>query len=334
MKPTSKNTAKHFVDKMTLPFTGIAGYSAWGGDAPVYQASASSPVTLPSYIHNKWETTVRVKNHMNGEDVINTLSDTWGAWKHGMGKAEIKNHKNEIEALETQYYQSSDKKKIVGYVRNRTFNVATKGIDTPCINSEYNWNIPNEKLPAIVKLRNLEWDNARVGQRLRIDDSYNIWKKYDFDFYSYKSGNWIGEVSKSPALNGTIRIEYPELRTIGSGQINPVIWFVAERRGSSMRPEYNNPKSEKIEENYIKDVVSFRHEDDKEIKIYPNPFQNYFKVKSPSEDNLLLIDIHGRILLELLIANGISKISTETLSKGVYTVVLIKQNAHFKLIKQ
>lgn len=120
----------------------------------------------------------------------------------------------------------------------------------------------------------------------------------------------------------------------GSGQINPVIWFVAERRGSSMRPEYNNPKSEKIEENYIKDVVSFRHEDDKEIKIYPNPFQNYFKVKSPSEDNLLLIDIHGRILLELLIANGISKISTETLSKGVYTVVLIKQNAHFKLIKQ
>lgn len=76
---------------MTLPFTGIAGYNAWGGDAPVYQTSASSPVTLPSYIHDKWEATIRAKNHINGNDVINTLSNGWGDWKHGNSSMKLNN---------------------------------------------------------------------------------------------------------------------------------------------------------------------------------------------------------------------------------------------------
>src|SRR5690554_5869058 len=131
MKSGHSNSSLSFENKMTLPFTGIAGYSAWGGDAPVYQASASSPVTLPSYIHDKWKTTIRTKNHMNGEDVINTLSDTWGAWKHGMGKGRHEDYTDseDKEAVEIQAYVSSNKELVIGYIRNRTFNVYTEGIN-------------------------------------------------------------------------------------------------------------------------------------------------------------------------------------------------------------
>lgn len=167
-----------FFDKITLPSTGIAGYSAWGGDAPVYQASASSPVTLPSYIHDKWKTTIRTKNHMNGEDVINTLSDTWGAWKQGLEKTHIKfpngpfqNDKPEL--LEQQHYVSSDKSKFTGYVRNRAYNARTRGcsdLTFPSLDFENHFHLPYS----------IPWDSQPILNRLKV---YNLQQGEDYSIH-------------------------------------------------------------------------------------------------------------------------------------------------------
>lgn len=313
------------VRKMPLGFTGVAGFHFWDGRDPKEDGS---------YHTELWKNTFRAQNHMNGNDVINTLSEGGGYWSHGMGRSEIKNHKDETEALETQYYKSNDKKKIVGYVKNRTYNIATMGTDSTCINSIFEWGIDSIKLPSINILRNLQWNDARNGQRLRIDDSYNLMKKYDFDFYSFKTGDWIGSTSKLPSIGGTIKIEYPELTTNGSGQINPVIWFVATRRGTSMMIVNDGPENEDYMANNIEEVLLVNEENAKESKVYPNPFHNFLNVQSSINDNLILTDIHGRVLLEKGITSGFTRVSTGNITNGIYMVNLVEQNIQFKLIKQ
>src|SRR5690554_5933044 len=225
MKPGHSNISLCFGNKMTLPFTGIAGYSAWGGDAPVYQASASSPVTLPSYIHDKWKTTIRTKNHMNGEDVINTLSNTWGGWKHGMGTTHLKistglfsNDKPEL--LEFQNYVSSDKKKFVGYVRNRTYNARTRG----CLNTTFS--DIGEEATYFYTPKSILWNEPPIGERLKISNLQQG-ENYSIHWYSFK--DYI-KTDCLKATNGKIRLEFPILTASTSGTAdNPVLWFVAER---------------------------------------------------------------------------------------------------------
>src|SRR5690554_2409439 len=127
MKPGVRNTDMDIVDKMTLPFTEVAGINTWSGYTPNFLKDENDVVTMPNSTYNMWDNAIRVKNHMNGDDVINTLSDTWGAWKHGMGKAEYKKQLRERYSVEHQYYTSSNKKKAVGYVKNKSFNVYTRG---------------------------------------------------------------------------------------------------------------------------------------------------------------------------------------------------------------
>lgn len=182
MKPTSKNTAKHFVDKMTLPFTSVASYNSWSVFSPFKFTYENDVVTMPDHIYNMWETTIRIKNHMNGEDVINTLSDTWGAWKHAMGTTHLKistglfsNDKPEL--LEFQNYVSSDKKKFVGYVRNRTYNVRPRGcisVTFPELGDRDYFYIPNS----------ISWNEPPIGERLKISNLQQG-ENYSIHWYSF-----------------------------------------------------------------------------------------------------------------------------------------------------
>lgn len=77
---------------------------------------------------------------------------------------------------------------------------------------------------------------------------------------------------------------------------------------------------------------SIRHEFP--LKVYPNPFQNFLNVQSSINDNLILTDIHGRVLLEKGITSGFTRVSTGNITNGIYMVNLVEQNIQFKLIKQ
>ncbi|WP_133122081.1 hypothetical protein [Brumimicrobium salinarum] len=165
---------------MKLPFIGIAGYNSWPGYTPFKFTHENDNVTMAPHIYDMWKTTIRVKNHMNGEDVINTLSDTWGGWKHGMGKAENDGIFKKY-AVEQQNYISSNKKMAVGYVYNRTYNVKTRGIGSPCsnINMDPKYNTP----------RNTEWNYVKNSEQLRVTN-LKTHTKYRIYWYSaFRAGD-------------------------------------------------------------------------------------------------------------------------------------------------
>lgn len=336
MKPTSKNTAMHFVDKMTLPFTGIAGFNAWGGDAPVYQASASSPITLPSYIHDKWETTVRVKNHMNGEDVINTLSDTWGAWKQTLRKGHHEDFKSSInkEAVEMQAYISSNKELVVGYIRNRTFNVYTQGINgSKCKDIGYDNNGGVKDYSPINKELNILWDKIKNSEQIKVD-GVKILKTYIIDFYSLN--DYISTDNKLSSIGGKLKLRYPELYIEEPWQNRPVIWFVAKIEG------YNGMmKNDNLEEDYLvvlSDSLLDIHNDSLSQKyslnVHPNPFDNFIIIESLVDDEILIQDPSGRITLKQKVSKGKNRIRTERLTNGIYFIHFNKQSQNFKIIKR
>src|SRR5690554_3185276 len=322
MKPGHSNISLCFGNKMTPPFTGIAGYSAWGGDAPVYQASASSPVTLPSYIHDKWEATLRVKNHINGNDVINTLSNGWGDWKHGKEKTHIKfpdglfqNDKPEL--LEQQHYVSSDKSKFTGYVRNRTYNARTRGcsdLTFPSLDFENHFHLPYS----------IPWDSQPILNRLKV---YNLQQGEDYSvhWYSFKTGSYI-KTDCQKATNGNLRLEFPILTASYNGtNDNPVVWFVAERSNCNQNKSLINEDSISIRKNssYLS----------QENSIYPNPFDDYFIVNSLEDDVFMLQAMEGTIIGKYSVLKGENKINIG-LPSGIYIGRLLNQSMNFKIIKR
>src|SRR5690554_6192317 len=323
------NYTQHVVDKMTLPFTGIAGFNAWGGDAPVYQASASSPVTLPSYIHDKWKTTIRTKNHMNGEDVINTLSNTWGGWKHGMQKSKlfiITVHDN-VDAIEQQYYMASNKEKVVGYVRNRTYNVHTKRINSDC-------DLDFGDIEPIDDLENIKWNDIRlpIDRRLSIGN-LKTKKEYKIDYYSFKTGNYISTQCTKTSNDGKLQLEYPDLNS-SKNPLNPVVWYVIyEESCNSGMQQQNN--SDEVEEGLNRtQLLNNKSERIANLNVHPNPFQSQIVIQSFQKDQMVIKSIDGKVVGTYIIDKEITKINTNRLSNGMYLLTFMNQNQTFKLIKQ
>lgn len=73
MKTNKANYTQPPVDMMALGFTGVAGFNNWPG----YQLDLNY-----NYEHF-WKPLLRVQNHLNGDDVINILSEGGGKWGVG-----------------------------------------------------------------------------------------------------------------------------------------------------------------------------------------------------------------------------------------------------------
>src|SRR5690554_1896057 len=333
MKSGHSNSSLSFENKMTLPFTGIAGYSAWGGDASVYQASACSPVTLPCYIHDKWNTTIRTKNHMNGVDVINTLSNTWGAWKHGMEKGRNKDS-NQVEAVEMQAYISSNKELVVGYVRNRTFNVYTEGVNnSDCKQIGYDNNGGVKDYSPIDSLTNFHWDDVRNSEQIKVD-GVKILKTYNVDFYNLNQ--YISTDNKLSSIGGKLKLRYPELYIEEPWQNRPVVWFVAKIEGYNEMIQSSDITEgilEALSERLLANAQDTLYREYL-LNVHPNPFEDYLTIESPVNDEITIQEASGRIVLKQKISKGKNRIQTRELTNGMYFVHFVDKSQTFKLIKE
>jgi hypothetical protein len=314
MKPANKNITLRSVDEMTLGFTGVAGFHFWDGRDPELDGS---------YHTDLWKNTFRAQNHMDGNDVINTLSDTWGGWSHGMETTFLKistgvfsNDKPEL--LEQQNYVSSDKTKFVGYVKNRSYNVRTRGC------SNITFQIPYA--PQFYIPRSITWVAPPTLKRLKIDGLQNG-EHYSILWYSFINGDYM-KTDCLKATNGNIRLEFPILTASSSGTMdNPVLWFVAQKSSCNQNKSANLDDSTKT----IPDRGQMNEL--KHNMIYPNPFKDYFIVISQQADIFILQSLEGTIIGEFKVGKGETRI-TKILSIGLYIGRLQKQSQTFKIIKQ
>ncbi len=309
-----------FEREMPLGFTGVAGFHFWDG---------SSPKEDNTYHTELWKNTFRAQNHMNGYDVINTLSDTWGGWKHGMGKAEYDGILRERYSVEHQYYTSSNKKKSVGYVRNRSFNVYTRGNSgTSCSSIDFD-NVATESP------RNTEWNDVYMPKRLRVNN-LKTHTEYNLDWYSnnqYIKTDCI-ETNKKDG-NWGITLEYPELTVSHTGSNDlPVVWYVVYQQPCNSGMAQQDDIEEAEESVNRKQLLNTQKNNKTILNVHPNPFQNQISIQSSQKDQLIIKSVEGKVINVFEIEEGKSRINTAILSQGMYILTFFNQNKSFKLIKR
>ncbi|MCO5259264.1 MAG: T9SS type A sorting domain-containing protein [Crocinitomicaceae bacterium] len=311
----------HFVDLMSTGFTGVCGYNMWEGGERMADATMLNQI---------WSATIRAQNHLNGDDVINTLSNGNGEWEHGWQEKKIINLKKYTYSKEIQYYVSKNKELAVGYVRNRSYNTYTKRIYT-CYQQISDFQEP------INNLYNFLWDDGSVGNRLKID-SLKKNKNYSIDFYSFKYGNYISSDCINSDVNGKLLIRFPTLfvsNNPSESQFeNPVVWFVIKQKNCMVGLAQND----EIAISEVQDLSQSLGNTNivlEEFKpqIYPNPFNDYIVVESNIDDVLIIKNIEGRIVLKQNVNKGKQQINTSTLNKGMYFIQLEKQSFTEKFTK-
>ncbi|MBW7868901.1 MAG: T9SS type A sorting domain-containing protein [Brumimicrobium sp.] len=312
------------VDEMTLGFSGIAGMHLWDGVKISYEGTGD--------YHDLWKNTFRALNHMNGDDVIGTLSQGGGYWEHGAQQAEYTGILKERYSIEHQYYTSFNKSLVVGYIKNRSYNIQTRGnIGSDCKNIVFN-NV------AIESPRNTEWNDVNKADRLRVNN-LKTHTDYRVDWYSSFRDSNNGYI-KSDCLRTNkkkgkwgITLEYPELTVSHTGNYDlPVVWYVIFQQNcnTSLIQQSNQEQGEKL---INKNLLSIKNMDESLPNVYPNPFQNYILIQSPKDDYFILKSIEGKIIETYNIKAGATKINTINLSNGIYTILFVNQNQIFKLIK-
>ena len=191
----------HTVDVMTLGFTGIAGFHMWLGYR--HGENRFDERTL-------WRSTINSQNHMNSDAVSSVLGDLNGNWTQGRQMAYIKGNKNK-PAKELQYYISEDKKKSIGYVKNRTFNDVSYGQNNCTREYPEPWNKPAD---MNYKSGKLQIQGLKKG-------------KYKIEWYEQETGKFISCSDVKVRRSGKLKkIPHPVLTVQNKDSARGVLWFV------------------------------------------------------------------------------------------------------------
>lgn len=312
--------SQHPVDMMTFPFTGVAGYFTWFG--------------MQEGLEHLWPATIRAQQHMDSEQVIETLSEGNGQWVHGKQEEKlfiITVNKN-VSAIETQYYVSNNKEAAVGYVRNRTYNVHTTRLNDACILPF----IDEEDQEPIDNLENIKWNDTRIfplNRRLRVK---GLKKNMDYrvDYYSYKTGTYLStQCDHTSSAEGELVLNYDELiaAPYENKVLNPVTWFVLWENGCSQGMIVKD--DEVISQEALTTISEYTHRGFEGIKIYPNPFDSFFTIEFPTEDRIIIQTIEGKVIREDKVEKGIKIIPMTDFPRGTYILKLQNKSVTFKIVK-
>lgn len=325
----SYNCSNHdgvYVDMMSAGFTGVCGYNHWEGkDMNV------------SFL---WPATIRAQQHMNGDDVIHTLSNGNGQWTQGRQQGRNGTNKSHESSFEHQYYVSHNKETVVGYVRNRTFNIMTRGDGTE--KCDVSWGYPVNTPSTIL------WSSPPSAQQLRVE-GLKANRDYKIDWYSYKEGVLLpveGNCRSTSLFSGKFELQHPPLLVFHepSPLEQPVMWYVIRQydcqQGMAVTDEETEATLSESDYELLErvsqsdDLEDLPATDENPATVHPNPFENYFVINSTKEDVATLYSIDGIEVGSYSVTKGATKINTSRLAKGVYIVSLQEQGNQFKITKQ
>lgn len=315
--------SQHPVDMMTFPFTGVAGYLTWYG--------------MQEGLEHLWPATIRAQQHMNGDDVINTLSEGGGNWGHGTGEAYLKRGsfglwRSYYPILDQQNYVASNKNNAVGYVRNRSYNIYTNGCKDsyfPNIGS-YEYHIYN--MTHITP--NMQYNI--FGNKILIVKTLYEKQNYFIDWYHYKTGDYIKTDYIKTNNDGELKLDFPELYaydpTAPYDGGNPVVWYVVHKDAYTglMQNETPIEKSEGVVFDFqpieIDTINNSFHN-----AIYPNPFEHIITVNSLEDDVFVISTLTGSVIKQINIHKGKNTLFVSSLPKGLYFGELKNQQFITKL---
>lgn len=314
------NFAQQYVDVTTFGFTGIAGFNSWIG------GFNGQDIT--------WQTTINAQNHMNGYDVINTLSNSVGDWIQGRQKTNYLSNQEHEDSKEQQYYISKNQEMAVGYVKNRTFNAytarTTNDANSKCVQ------LGSSLQPILQDFNNIEWDR----QKLTIGGlKYNT--NYLIHWFSFKNGYYMSSSCFNTSFQGRADIHHPQLYVhpdaIAAGNpLSAVLWYVIEQNNcqnglvsSTVVPEMElTPENIRVEQTTGMDNSFLKFD------IFPNPVQNELMIQSSEPiGRFTLTNSLNQIMREQLTDEKSFVLDVNGLAKGTYILHFYANDVIYKFIK-
>lgn len=298
------------IDMMSFGFTGLAGFYNWVG--------------FDNGQRHMWPMIIRSQQHMNGQDVISTLSAVSGFWNQGREKStnELKEH---------QYYLSENQEKAVGYIRNRTYNIQTMSNSDPeskCATASFN--------TIYSDLINLTEDNGVLKiDGLKQNTDYIIhW--YDFETGYYMDG--FSECFTTGLFNSTEKLNHPILdvrtSTLGDNLTrSAVLWYVIYQYDCNQ-----NLAQSFSEQQQFDSITPFLGGGEvfgtSAVKIEPNPFNDEIRIVTNNEiGEIVLFNNLMQEVVRTSFKTNEASIPTSNLSPGIYFILLPDQNYQLKMIK-
>lgn len=302
------NFIGHYVDVMTGGFTGVAGFYMWDG---FMHPTPTDPVDEEIL----WPSTIRAQQHMNGDDVINTLQNGKGNWVQGRQQEKLNpGNNNQVAVKELQYYVSNNKEIVVGYIKNRSYNISTKRTSSLCFMSLGN---------PIDNLIDISYTDGPNSNTLWIEDLKKN-TDYRIDWYTFKEGFYLG--SECLNTNGKkLKLKHPVLLTTYFDR--PIVWFVVQQENCNKSMEIEGDSNDPLDFEEIEDL-----DVNSNLKIFPNPFKELFNIESPVEDSIIIFTTEGKKIHEQLIHIGLNRFENIKLTRGVYFIQFNSLGIQKKLI--
>ena len=289
----SNFTGDH-VDVFTQGFTGVAGMYNWNGYDRPYDINQKIEL---------WKHTIRAQNHMNGDDVVNTLDNWNGYWVQGRKEEHVFNNVDDIKEL--QYYVSQNNELAVGYVKNRTYNVHTQRNCNFC---------------DCDKRYESEWNYWRTATAVFWQTGPNIYveglqknRDYRIDWYNF-NGDYIETQCQNTTGNHRMKLKFPTLMPFPPTVpiSTAAVWFVMKKQNcqgnKSILAEYE-------EEDVVEQLSERRNT---QLHIYPNPFINELSIFSDRDDEIIVLSTEGIMLFQLSIHEGENTYQIIPLHPGMY----------------
>jgi len=320
------NYVGHYKDVATLGFTGLAGFFMWNG----YQHGDGQfdERTL-------WKSTIRAQQHMNGDDVVNSLSNNNGDWIQGREKQKgyaILNQAEKKDVKEHQYYVANNRDYANGYLYNRKYNLymewqqnggPTAPANHTCIEGlagqspeyeEWIYDYPHlYNWPYIP----IVWDDKKMKIH-----GLRKYQWYTIDYFSVlEDGNYI--YSKCVKTNGWGELNLKHDFLFATG--NSILWY------NVYKSSCNESKKGELEKRTIRNEISSVN-----LTIHPNPSKGEFELnfETPSLDtyNVTIINVYGQEIMSKTYKGNSCKISLLNQPKGVYFVKV--HSAEFEVVKK
>lgn len=311
---TCSDDKLEWVDNMTFGFVGACGFNLW------HLKNGNK--------HNLWQNQVNVKNHMNGDDVISTLSNSWGIWRQSRSVAKEESS-DPNEFIETQMYVSEDQTKAVGYVRNRTYNLSTQNVNgCGYFSSWAGWNV----------LEDISWntDNSIPYQRVY---ATNLKNNTDYVVHWFRENSYMKSDCINSNLNGELRLEFPDLKVnpwYTGTDFNPVVWFVIKQENCQSGLAQNNEIGQGEEHALLnnEEERGLSVGSDYVLGLNPNPVSRTedLTITSPFKQHVVFSNSQGMKIKESAVDEGISQLSLKDLDAGVYYLYFESSNKVIKLI--
>jgi len=341
------NNALEAPDIMLRGFTKVGAYYHWYG----YDRH------LDFDYNTYWKHTIRTQYHLDGYDVISALSENNGQWTQVRDERALSedNYQKDVfnikkkkdwgifkdnnpwfsnaqtkPLIELQYYISNDKKTVVGYIKNRTFNIYTKRNTEDAaacgdLGTDFNFQFPFNQL---IDLKNEYLFKFGKKDKNIILTDLNKKENYRFDFYRLE--NYISTSIKKSDKDKKVILEFPDL-SVSNGNNQAVVWFVGheEEKNMLLLPNTAMETEQQVSELTVLD----KDTNESEPMVTPNPFTNELTITSPTKDNIKLISIEGVEIISQSISSGSTDLALNRLAQGIYILHFINQNKTFKILK-